>query len=152
MVLNSIKFHWQDRPNYKQYFQRNEGGKSNTLLSIISFPVNCFRKKQQRNHYMKELWRSGFCWNCHPKNDGTNSCALIFIGIIDNVIQVNSMSFVKELHMDLSVDSIINYPQSFNSFRDTARLYDTYETYEILCSNNLLHSKFEFQEYLIKTK
>ena len=68
------------------------------------------------------------------------------------MIQVNSMSFVKELHMDLSVDSIINYPQSFNSFRDTARLYDTYETYEILCSNNLFHSKFEFQEYLIKMK
>ena len=80
-----------------------------------------------------------------PKNDGTNSCGFISIGIIDNLLQVNSMSFVKELHMDLSVDSIKNYAQSFKSFRDTARLYDTYEAYEILCSNNFLHNKFEFQ-------
>ena len=32
--------------NYKRYFQRNEGGKNNSLLSIISLPVNCFRKKR----------------------------------------------------------------------------------------------------------
>ena len=60
-----------------------------------------------------------------PKNDLTNLGAFISIGTIDNVLQVNRKSFVKELHMDLSVDSIINYPQSFNSFRDTARLYDS---------------------------
>ena len=59
---------------------------------------------------------------------------------------------MKELHMDLSVDSIINYPQSFNSFRDTARLYYAYEAYEILCSNNLLRNKFEFQEYLVENE
>ena len=59
------------------------------------------------------------------------------------MLQVNSKSFVKELHMDLSVDSIMNYPQSFNSFR---------EAYEILCSNNLLHAKFEFQEYLVENE
>ena len=68
------------------------------------------------------------------------------------MLQVNSKSFVKELHMDLSVDSIINYPQSFNSFRDTARLYNAYEAYEILCSNNLLRNKFEFQEYLVENE
>ena len=68
------------------------------------------------------------------------------------MLQVNSKSFVKEMHMDLSVDSIINYPQSFNSFRDTARLYNTYEAYEILCSNNLLRNKFEFQEYLVENE
>ena len=72
--------------------------------------------------------------------------------LIDNVLQVNRKSFLKELHMDLSVDSIINYPQSFNSFRDTARLYNTYEAYEILRSNNLLHNKFEFQEYLVENE
>ena len=59
---------------------------------------------------------------------------------------------MKKLHIDLSVDSIINYPQSFNSFRETARLYDTYEAYDILCSNNLLHNKFEFQEYLVENE
>ena len=48
--------------------------------------------------------------------------------------------------MDLSEDSIINYPQSFDSFRDTARVSDTYEAYEMLCSNNLLHNNFEFQD------
>ena len=68
------------------------------------------------------------------------------------MLQVNSKNFVKELHMDLSVDNIINYPLSFNSFRHTARLYDTYEAYEILCSNNLLRNKFEFQEYLVKNE
>ena len=86
------------------------------------------------------------------KNDGTNSRAFISIGIIGNVLQVNIKSFVKELHMDLSVDSIINYPKSFNSFRDTARLYDTYGAYEILCSNYLLHNKFEFQEHLVENE
>ena len=68
------------------------------------------------------------------------------------MLQVNSKNFVKELHMDLSVDNIINYPLSFNSFRHTARLYDTYEAYEILCSNNLLHNNFEFQEYLVENE
>ena len=72
--------------------------------------------------------------------------------LIDNVLQVNSKSFLKELQMDLSVDSIINYPQNLNSFRDTARLYDTYEAYEVLCSNSLLHNKFEFQEYLVENE
>ena len=50
------------------------------------------------------------------------------------------------------MDTIINYFQSFNSFRETATLYDTYEAYEILCSNNLLHNKFEFQEYLVENE
>ena len=50
------------------------------------------------------------------------------------------------------MDTIINYFQSFNSFRETATLYDTYEAYEILCSNNLLHDKFEFQEYLVENE
>ena len=68
------------------------------------------------------------------------------------MLQVNSESFVKEMHMDLSVDSIMNYPQSFNNFRDTARLSDTYEAYEILCSNNLLHAKVEFQKYLVENE
>ena len=68
------------------------------------------------------------------------------------MLQVNSKSFVKELHMYLSVDSIINYSQSFKSFRDTARLYRMYEAYEILCSNNLLHNKFEFQECLVENE
>ena len=68
------------------------------------------------------------------------------------MLQVNSKSFVKELHIDFSVDNIINYPQSFNSFHETARLYDTYEAHEILCSNNLLHNKFEFQEYLVENE
>ena len=68
------------------------------------------------------------------------------------MLQVNSKSFAKELHMDLSLDSLINYPQSFNSFRDTARLYDTYEAYERLCSSNLLNNKFEFQEYLVENE
>ena len=86
------------------------------------------------------------------KNDGTNSCAFTSIRIIGNVLQVNIKSFVKELLMDLSVDSIINYPKSFNSFRDTARLYDTYGAYEILYSNYLLHNKFEFQEYLVENE
>ena len=87
-----------------------------------------------------------------PKNDGTNSYAFISIGKIDNVLQVNSKSIAKELHMDLRLDSLINYPQSFNSFRDTARLYDTYEAYERLCSSNLLNNKFEFQEYLVENE
>ena len=77
---------------------------------------------------------------------------VLFIGIIDNVLQKNGKNFMKELHMDLSVDSLINYPQSFNSFRDTTRLYGTYEAYEISCSNNLLHNKFEFQEYLFENE
>ena len=56
------------------------------------------------------------------------------------------------MHIDLSVDTTINYLQSFNSFRETATLYDTYEAYEILCSNNLLHNKFKFQEYLVENE
>ena len=68
------------------------------------------------------------------------------------MLQVNSKSFAKELHMDLSLHSLINYPRSFNSFRDTARLYDTYEAYERLCSSNLLNNKFEFQEYLVENE
>ena len=87
------------------------------------------------------------------KNDGQNSCFFFPLEcLIDNVLQVNSKSFVIELHIDLSVDSIINYPQSFNSFHDTARLYDTYEAHEVLCSNNLLHNKSEFQEYLVENE
>ena len=54
--------------------------------------------------------------------------------------------------MDLSVDSTINYPQSLNSFRDTARLCDTYEAYEVLSRDSLLHNKFEFQEYLVENE
>ena len=75
MVLDSIKFDWQDRQTINDIFK----GKNNSLLSIISLPVNCF------------------------------------------IIRL-------------------------------ARLYDTYEAYEILCSNNLLHNKFEFQEYLVENE
>ena len=66
------------------------------------------------------------------------------------MLQLISKNFVKEVHMDLSADSIINYPGSFNNFCDTARLYDTYEANEILCSNNLLHNKFLCEEYLVE--
>ena len=68
------------------------------------------------------------------------------------MLQVISKSFVNKLDIDLIVDSIINYPQSFNSFRETARLYDACEAYEILCSNNLLNNMFEFLEYLVENE
>ena len=53
-----------------------------------------------------------------PQNDGTNSCAFLSIGIIDKMYEFSS--FQKDTVISGITNVIINFPNKFNSCRDTS--------------------------------
>ena len=132
IVLNPIEFDWQDRPTIDYISKKMKEEKMIYCYPLLVFQLTALEKCDKEIIAQSNSEGTDFAETVTPKNDGANSCGFISIGIIDNLVQVNSKSFVKELHIDLNVDSIKNYAQSFKSFRDTTRLYDTYETYEII--------------------
>ena len=100
MVLNSINFDWQDRSTIKNIFEEMKEEKT-----IYCYPSSVSQSAALEERDKEIITRSNsegpnFAEIAIPKNYGTNSCAFISIGIIDNVLQVYSKSFVKRLHMD----------------------------------------------------
>ena len=100
MVLNSINFDWQDRSTINNIFEEMKEEKT-----IYCYPSSVSQSAALEERDKEIITRSNskgpkFAEIAIPKNYGTNSCAFISIGIIDNVLQLYSKSFVKRLHLD----------------------------------------------------
>ena len=81
-------------------------------------------------------------------NDGTNACAFLTIGIIDRLSDVDLKSdFKKEVE-----ETISEFPNLFNPYRNVGSFYDIYKAYDILESHQLLKNKVIFQEDFLNKK
>ena len=93
MVLNSMKFDWQDRPTINDISKEMK-----EVKAIYCYPLSVSQSTTLEKSDKEIIRQSNsesldFAETVTP--NGTNSCAFITIGIIDNVLQVNSKSFVK---------------------------------------------------------
>ena len=82
-----------------------------------------------------------------PKNDGTNGCAFLALGIIDRLADAS----INEDSVPSVVESVIReFPLKFNNYRDISKLYDTHEALDILKRNALLTHELEFVEEILE--
>ena len=79
-----------------------------------------------------------------PETDGTNSCAYLSLGIINQLLKKNSENYKYEIE-----DIITNFPNKFNCYRDITKLADIYEAYDVLSKNKLLDFEFDFNEKMV---
>ena len=79
-----------------------------------------------------------------PDNDGTNACAFLSLGIVNQLIKNKS-----EDYKSLAESIIIDFPKKFNIYRDKNMLADVYEAYNILSKSELLDFSFKFLENLV---
>ena len=79
-----------------------------------------------------------------PENDGTNSCAFLLLGIVNQLTENKS-----EDYKYLAESIIIDFPKKFYIYRDKNILADVYEAYNILSKNELPDFSFEFFENLV---
>lgn len=84
-----------------------------------------------------------------PRNDGTNACAFLCLGIIDALMSVSAAEFETVFGLQKAVtDVIMNFPSEFNAHRDSTKMYDIYEASKILSENVLLSHDLQFEEKL----
>ena len=82
-----------------------------------------------------------------PESDGTNACAYLTLGIIDE-LSLQQVNEVQELKSSVT-SKIIDFPKLFNKYRTTNCMMDIYEAHELLSQNHLLKHNFEFIEILV---
>ena len=82
-----------------------------------------------------------------PEGDGTNACAYLTLGIIDE-LSLQQVNDVQELKSSVT-SKIIDFPKLFNKYRTTNCMLIIYEAYELLSQNHLLKHNFEFIEILV---
>ena len=95
MVLNSIKFNWQDRSTTNDISKEMKEVKTIYCYPLLVSQSTALEKSDKEIIGQSNSEVLDFAENVTPKNNGTNSCAFISVGIIDNVLQLNSKSFVK---------------------------------------------------------
>ena len=81
-----------------------------------------------------------------PLNDGTNACAFLAIGAIDNCSSLSI--FDPNILTNETTLTITEFPKKFNTHRNVQECVDIYEAYSILNCNNLLENTFAFTEKL----
>ena len=82
-----------------------------------------------------------------PLNDGTNACAFLAIGVIDNCSSLSI--FDPNILTNETTLTITEFPKKFNPHRNVQECVDIYETFSILNCNNLLENTFAFTEKLV---
>ncbi len=87
-----------------------------------------------------------------PTNDGTNACAFLSIGIIDQILSQSKKIEVWETELvDLASEVINNFPGRFNKFRGPD-MYDIYEAAKILKDHNLLSNTLCYSEKVVNNE
>ena len=76
-----------------------------------------------------------------PLNDGTNGCAFLAIGVIDNCSSLSI--FDPNILTNEITLTITEFPKKFNPHRNVQECVDIYEAYSILNCNNLLEHTFK---------
>jgi len=88
------------------------------------------------------------------KNDGSNACAYLSIGIIDKLI--SSADTHHKCNIDhlkkVVTDVILDFPEKFNDFRDPAAYTDALTAQILLSSKGLLRNEFELEEKLFNNE
>ena len=82
-----------------------------------------------------------------PLNDGTNGCAFLSIGVIDNcssLLILDPSILTNEITL-----TITEFRKKFNPHRNIQECVDIYEAYSILNCNNLLEYTFTFTKKLV---
>ena len=77
-----------------------------------------------------------------PLNDGTNGCAFLAIGVIDNCSSLSI--FDPNILTNEITLTITEFPKKFNPPRNAQECVDIYEAYSILNCSNLLEYTFTF--------
>jgi hypothetical protein len=72
-----------------------------------------------------------------PKNDGTNACAFLSLGIIDSLVNEENVASIEEI-ISITESMISEFPTKFNEHRDVSKMVDIYEAYDILEKQDLL--------------
>ena len=80
-------------------------------------------------------------------NDGTNACAFLAIGVIDDCSSL-SIFDLNILTNEITL-TITEFPRKFNPHRNVQECVDIYEAYSILNCDNLLEHTFTFTEKLV---
>ena len=80
-------------------------------------------------------------------NDGTNGCAFLAIGVIDNCSSLSI--FDPNILTNEITLTITEFPKKFNPDRNVQECVDIYEACSILNCNNLLEHTFTFTEKLV---
>ena len=82
-----------------------------------------------------------------PLNDGTNGCAFLAIGVIDNC-SILSIFDPNILTSEITI-TITEFPKKFNPHQNVQECVDIYEAYSILNCSNLLEHTFTFTKKLV---
>ena len=83
------------------------------------------------------------------QNDGTNACAFLALGIIDEFCNSNDI----DENCTADIENVIkSFPAKFNPMRNVEKLYDIEEAYDILLQSNLLKNRFTFNEDFLEKK